>query len=114
MEYINKIELRGNVGNVRIQNVSGRNVAKITLATNIAYKSSDGCPVIETTWHNVTAWEGENVKNLESITKGSKIHVIGRIRQQRYTNADGETRYMYDVLASSLEQIASDESLNSQ
>lgn len=102
MEQLNRIEIRGNVGNVRIQNVGGRNVAKLTVATNLAYKAQDGCAVIETTWHNVTAFEGKEIHDLEKIEKGSRVHVVGRIRNQRYTGADGESRYCTEVLANSL------------
>lgn len=69
MEQLNRIEIRGNVGNVRIQNVGGRNVARMTVATNLAYKAQDGCAVIETTWHNVTAFEGKEIHGLEKIEK---------------------------------------------
>ena len=55
MEQLNKIELRGNVGNIRVQAVGENEVANFSLATNFAYKSKDGTPVIETTWHNITA-----------------------------------------------------------
>ena len=39
---------------------------------------------IGTTWHNVTAWESKDIQNLERIEKGSKVHVVGRIRNQRF------------------------------
>ena len=112
MEQLNRIEIRGNVGNVRIQNVGGRTVAKMTVATNLAYKAQDGSPVIETTWHNVTAWEGREIQNLDRIDKGSKVSVVGRIRQQRYVASDGEERSIYEVLANRISLIESRESLN--
>ena len=48
MEQLNKVQLRGNIGSVRIQNVGNSNVTKITVATNLAYRGQDGCCVIET------------------------------------------------------------------
>lgn len=112
MEHLNRIEIRGSVGNIRIQNVGGKTVARMTVATNLAYKAEDGSPIIETTWHNVTAWEGREIQNLDRICKGSKITVVGRIRQQRYIAADGEERSIYEVLANKISLIDSRESLN--
>ena len=50
MEQLNRIEIRGNVGAVRLQVVGNSRVAKISVATNYVYKGRDGEPVIETTW----------------------------------------------------------------
>lgn len=58
MEQLNRLEIRGNVGNVNILKVGETRVAHFSVATNFAYKGRNGEPVIETTWHNVTAWEG--------------------------------------------------------
>ena len=111
MEQMNKIELRGNVGSVRVQNVGQTHVARISLATNYVYKNREGDPVIETTWHNISAWEGHGVQNLESIVKGSKVYVQGRPRIQKYTGADGIERNSTDVLANRLVLIEGDEPL---
>jgi len=111
MEQINRIEIRGNVGAVRLQVVGNSRVAKISVATNYVYKGRDGEPVIETTWHYISAWEGKNIPDLTIIHKGDKIHVVGRLRSQRYTAEDGTERTSYDVLASKLSIIESDEFL---
>ena len=43
MEQLNRIELRGNVGNVRLSNVGESLVARFSLATNFMYNTgSDG------------------------------------------------------------------------
>lgn len=114
MEQLNRIELRGNVGSVRIQKVSGVNVANITVATNLAYRGKDGTLIIETTWHNVTAWEDNEIHNLDRIEKGGKIHIVGRLRCQRYTGTDGVERYMYEVVAKSVDIIDGQETLQYQ
>lgn len=111
MEQINKIEIRGNVGAVRLQLVGNSRVAKISVATNYVYKGRDGDPVIETTWHYVSAWEGKNMPDLSTIHKGDKIYVVGRLRSQRYTAADGTERTAYDVLAYRLNIIDSEDLL---
>ena len=65
MEQINKIELRGNVGNVKLQTVGNNENIRFSVATNYAYKDKEGRPVIETTWHNVTAWNGKGMPDFE-------------------------------------------------
>lgn len=107
MEQLNKIELRGNVGNVKIQEVGQNEVAKFSLATNYVFKGKDGSPVIETTWHNVAAWSGRGMPDFKNIRKGSLVHVSGRLRCQRYEGADKVERQYYEVLANRIEIIES-------
>lgn len=105
MEQINKIELRGTVGFVRSQTINGRTVVRISVATNYVYKDRAGEPVIETTWHNVSAWEGKGTQDILRIEKGSKVQVTGRLRGQRYTDSEGVDRYSYEVVAYTLNII---------
>lgn len=49
MEQLNRIELKGNVGNVKVQTVGDNEVARFSVATNYVFKGKDGQPVIETT-----------------------------------------------------------------
>lgn len=102
MEQLNKIELRGVVGSVRLQTYEDSRMARINLATNYAYKDREGTDVIDTTWHNVVAWEGRNIQGLERINKGTKLYVCGRLRYQKYTGVDGVDRIATDVLANRL------------
>ena len=105
MQQLNRIELRGVVGNVRIQTFDESRMARIGLATNYAYKDRDGAAVIDTSWHNVIAWEGRNIQGLERIGKGTKLHVLGRIRYQNYTGVDGVDRVGTDIVASHVQII---------
>lgn len=105
MEQINKIELLGIVGSVRTQFIGERRMAKFTMVTNRAYKNKEGAPVIESTWHNVTAFEGRLVRDLEKLEKGRAVHVWGRLQIQHYTGFDGTDRTSVDVLCNHLEII---------
>ena len=66
---------------------------------------------IGTTWHNVTAWESKDIQNLDRIEKGSKVHVVGRIRNQRFCGTDGVERTMCEVVARTVELIDDQEVL---
>ena len=112
MEQLNRIELRGNVGSVRLQNFEGRRVANIYMATNFAYKDKSGNAVIDTTWHNVTAWEGKNIQDVANIKKGDMLYVTGRIRIQKYSTADGTEREYPEAVATRVTPVESEDGLN--
>ena len=106
MEQLNRIEIRGNVGNVNILKVGDTRVAHFSVATNFAYKGRNGEPNIETTWHNVTAWEGnKGIAPLDSIRKGFPVYVSGRLRSQKYTSSDGVERTSMELIASTVELV---------
>ena len=99
MEHINRIELQGRVGNIRTNIVADTRVANFSLATDYLYKTRDGAAISETTWHNVVAWSGKNMPDLDKIEKGTPLHLTGRLRTNRYTSADGTEKLFYEVLA---------------
>lgn len=105
LTQLNRIELIGIVGAIRVSEVGGKKIARINVATNLCYKTTDGAACIETTWTPVTAFEGKNV-NFDGLEKTSNVHVIGRLRNQHYTAADGTERNSFEVLASTVEKIS--------
>lgn len=109
MEQLNRIELLGIVGSVRHQRIGDRLMAKFTMVTNRAYKNKEGEPVIESTWHNVTAFEGRQVRDLDRIEKGRAVHVWGRLQIQRYTGLDGTDRTSIDVICTRLNLISKED-----
>ena len=94
MEQLNRIELRGNVGNVRLSNVGESLVARFSLATNFMYKGREGDAVIETTW--------KGMPDLKKIEKGKPLYVCGRLRTSRFTGNDGTEKQVYEVVASKI------------
>jgi single-strand DNA-binding protein len=104
MEQLNRIELRGTVGAVRNFDVGSKRLCRFSVATNYAYNSTNGMPVVETTWHQVVAWEGKGIET-EGLKKGGGVEVTGRLRQMSYTAADGSQRTSYEVIASKVKPI---------
>ena len=78
-------------------------VANFSVATNHCYTAMDGCQVIDTTWFRIVAWESDTIKNLDQLQKGAAVHVIGRVRMQRYAASDGTERSVFEVIASEVE-----------
>ena len=99
MEYINTIEIQGRVGIVRTNIVNDTMVANFSVATDFLYKGRDGARVNETTWHNVVAWASREMPDLRRITKGTPVHVVGRMRSQKSTSTDGTEKYFYEIMA---------------
>ena len=105
MEQLNRIDIRGIVGSVFVKSIGNTKVANISVATDYGYTTKDGSSVIETTWHYVTAWEGKDIQNLDLLKKGSFVYVYGRLRNRKYTAADGTERIAYDIVAKKVEII---------
>lgn len=103
MEHLNRIEIQGIIGSVYVKDFQSAKCANFSVATSYCFKAKDGCPVIETTWHRVIAWEGELIKDLDQLRKGCGVHVIGRIRTQKYITAEGVERIGYEIIASKVE-----------
>ena len=111
MENLNRVELRGVVGSVRCQETAGKKVYHFTLATSRAYKDKNGQAVIETTWHQIVAWAGDNMKDLDKLDKGTKLYVSGRIRSQKFTGNDEVEKTVFEIVANRVIPVETDEPL---
>lgn len=100
MEFLNKVELQGIVGSCRIQEVDGTKIANISIATEQHYCDSESLFMIEVLWHNLRVVECEECPNLESITKGSKLYVLGRLHTRQYLDQDGDNKFSSEIIAS--------------
>ncbi len=103
-QYLNKIELVGVVGNIGKTKVADDECARISVATCYAYKDKEGNAVIETTWHNCVAWASKH-PIVSELSKGDKVHIIGRLRAMRYTDAEGNERTTYETIVGNLEKV---------
>lgn len=102
MLHINRVELKGIVGNVRIQQSETNKIVRLSVATNYSYKDKNGEAVVETTWHNVV-WYPTTDKTIPS--RSDAVRLTGRIRQVRYTETDGTSRPLAEVVADNVEII---------
>ena len=101
--HVNRIEIVGRVGQVRVNEYGeSKTVANFSVITEVVMKRH-GSIVSESTWHNVTAWEGPAVASFNELQKGSLVKVVGRLRNSKYTGADGIERIYTEILASSLD-----------
>ncbi len=98
---MNKILLRGVVGRAEINTFGNNNsVCNFSVVTDYSSVDRDGNPCIESTWFNVSAWNGKDgIACIYDIQKGVWVEVSGRLRTRRYTSQTGEERTTMEVLA---------------
>ena len=108
MEFLNKIEIRGIVGNSSLQKVGDSRVCRFSVVTELAYKGNDGTNIIESTWFNVSVFQGKDITNQEAITRGAIVHVQGRLKCTRYMDANGNDRVQYEIVARKVDVVKED------
>lgn len=105
MEHLNRIQIRGKVGAVRLSEINGTKVASCSVHTDYFYKLHNGADACETTWHNVVCWQSESAESLDLLAKGINVYVEGRLRTMKYTSVSGEEKMFYEIVASKLEFV---------
>ena len=77
---------------------SGKAVATFNVAATNTFTSSDGETKEQTAFINCVAWGklGESIGNLR---KGNRVFVEGRLQTRSYETADGQKRYVTEVVA---------------
>lgn len=99
----NYVRLTGNVGvTPRVNTFEESSVINLTIATNDKYKNKAGEIIEETVWHNIVAWSSPKMADFNTIEKGSKVIVEGRIRPVSYTTKTGIVKCTYEIVASSI------------
>jgi single-strand DNA-binding protein len=105
---INKVILMGRLGKDpvvrRLEN--GRVVANVTLATN-DYYTKDGQRLESTEWHNLEMWDRQAETAEKYLKKGSLLYLEGKIRTDRYTDADGQERQARKIRVSTFQMMGS-------
>ncbi len=104
---MNRVELVGRLTRdpVLRYTPSNRPVAQFTLAVNRRYaKETDE---IKADFFTIIAWgkQGENCKTY--LFQGSQAGVTGELRNRSYTDRDGNTRYITEILADNVEFLSS-------
>ncbi len=101
MRSMNRVFLIGHVGQApRVRTTpTGRKVANFTLATNEVWRDAGGQRQQRTEWHRIVAF-GDLADFAEKyIQKGRFILVEGRLQTRQYTDGQGISRYVTEVVA---------------
>lgn len=108
MEFLNRIDLQGIIGMVKITPVGDTRVARFSVCTETTYKGTEGI-VIDCCWFNISAWQSEKITCLDQLEKGKAVKVSGRVRVQRYTDSEGCDRQCWEVMAREVEILKMEE-----
>ena len=107
MAGVNKVILIGNLGKdpeVRYLD-SGVAVANFSLATTESYKNKEGERVSQTEWHNIVLWRGLAEVAEKYLKKGNSVYIEGKIRNRKWEDKDGNTRYNTEILADNMTML---------
>ena len=108
MAGVNKVILVGNLGKdpeVRYLD-NGVAVANFSLATTESYKNKQGERVSQTEWHNIVLWRGLAEVAEKYLKKGSSVYVEGKIKNRKWEDKEGNTRYSVEVVADNMTMLS--------
>jgi single-strand DNA-binding protein len=75
----------------------GTAVCTFSVATSHSYKKDNEWQEA-TTWHNIVVW-GKLGEAIAKLTKGTKVHVEGRIQNRSYEDNNGNKKYVSEIVA---------------
>lgn len=99
MEQLNRIELKGRVGNVRTFDT--KNSTKV-VRFSVCTTEAGGDPVhLDTTWHNCVLFTGG--PEAPALKTGDAVHLLGRLRMSSYTDRAGNIRSIPEIVVNAVE-----------
>lgn len=104
MNTINRVQLTGNLGSSPEVKTfdDGNKIARFTLATNEEFTTRKGEKATDTQWH-VIILKGKLAQRLGTdLQKGSFVSVEGRLSTRKYTDKNGQTKYITEIIANDL------------
>ena len=104
---LNKAMIIGNLGadpEMRYT-PNGQAVTEFRVAVNRHYRGQNDEWMEETEWFRVVAWGPLAERTAESLRKGRKVYVEGRLRTRQWEDKDGQKRYTTELVASQVTSL---------
>jgi len=105
MNNLNSILVEGNL--VRDPNYrsmpSGNQVCDFTVATNRSYKIADQKYENEVSYFDIEAWARLGAACAQNLKKGRGVRVVGRLKQDRWTDTEGKAHARVKIVAEHVE-----------
>jgi single-strand DNA-binding protein len=98
---LNKVMIIGNLGQdpeIRYT-ANGSAVVTFSVAANRNYRRPDGEWEKETEWFSVVAWNQLGQRLAETLQRGDRVYVEGRLHTRSWEGPDGQRRYRTEVVA---------------
>lgn len=104
MNSLNSILIEGNlVRDPEQKNLpSGNAVCDFTVATDRFYKQNDALEK-EVSYFDVEAWSKLGATCSQTLKKGRGVRVVGRLKQDRWTDPEGRQRSKVKIVAEHVE-----------
>lgn len=102
---LNKIILIGNLTRDPEERhlSSGQSLVTFGLATNLVWRDSKTKDLREAVeFHKIVGWGFLAKRALNSLQKGSRVYVEGRLRQRSWSDKQGQKRFVQEVSMSEL------------
>ena len=105
MSSFNKITIVGYLGRDPELRYTpqGTAVCNISIATTEKRKNVEGEYEDHTTWFRVTLWNRQAELANEYLAKGRQVYIEGRLRQEEYTDREGNRRTSLVVTATEMQ-----------
>lgn len=111
MASLNKVILIGRLGRdpevTTFEN--GSRKISVSMATSERYRDRDSNWVEQTDWHNIVVWgnlANDIADGRRNYAKGDLMYVEGKLRTRQYTDQQGIIRYVTEVNAEKMMQLA--------
>ena len=79
---------------------SGQTVASFAVATNLVWTDQSGQKQEKVEFHNVVVWGKLAELCSQYLTKGSKVHIMGRLQTRSWEGTDGAKKQRTEIIAS--------------
>lgn len=98
MEQLNRIELKGRVGNVRTFDT--KNNTKVVRFAVCTTEAGGEPGHLDTTWHNCVLFTGGT--EAPALKAGDAVHLLGRLRMAAFTSGS-VTRAVPEIVVNALD-----------
>ncbi|MFW5769574.1 MAG: single-stranded DNA-binding protein [Spirochaetota bacterium] len=104
MNSLNSILIEGNLTKdpVLSRTPKGTSVCNLSVASNRYYKQDEELQH-EVSFFDVEVWAGLGETCAEYLTKGRGVRVVGRLKQDRWSDAEGNPRSRIKIVAEHVE-----------
>lgn len=100
MSSFNRVILLGRLGaDPELRTTQREPVCNLRLATTETWTDRQGQRQERTEWHSVIVWAKQAENCARYLSKGHQILVEGRLESREYTDKEGVTRRMWDIVA---------------
>ena len=111
MASLNKVILIGRLGKTPEITTfeNGNKKVAVTMATSERYRDRDNNWVEQTDWHNIVVWgnlANDIADGRRNYSKGDLMYIEGKLRTRQYTDQQGIVRYVTEVNADKMMQLA--------